>query len=64
MRAVPESRSTNLENSLAECREMMTIGIKEIVNDGRLPQGFDRFTRSHRRPPIGIQPISSNVAEH
>jgi hypothetical protein len=63
MRAVPESRSTHLENSLAQCREMVTIGIKEIVNNGRLRQGFDRFTRSHRRRPIGVQPISANVAE-
>jgi hypothetical protein len=44
MRAVPESRSTHLQNSLAQCRELLTIGIKEIVNDGILPQGLDRFT--------------------
>jgi hypothetical protein len=64
MRAASESRSTHLENSLAECRERVTIGINEIVNNGILRQGFDRFTRSHRRRPIGVQPISANLAEH
>jgi hypothetical protein len=38
--------------------------MEELVNDRVLPQGFDRLTRSHRRRPIGVQPISSNVAEH
>ena len=38
--------------------------MNEIVNDGVLPRGIVRLTRSHRRRPIGVQPISSNVAEH
>gem|GEM_PF-6678476 len=38
--------------------------MNEIVNDGVLLRGIIRLTRSHRRRPIGVQPISSNVAMH
>jgi hypothetical protein len=29
-----------------------------------MPQAFPSLTRSHRRRQIGVQPISSTVAEH
>ena len=62
MRAALGSRSTTRKTRLAEGREIVTIGMEKLVNDRVLPQGFHRLTRSHRRRPIGVQPISSNVA--
>ena len=55
---------TKIENDTAFFMSPVCDYQYEIATNGELQQAFPGLTRSRRRRQIGVQPISSGVAEH